>query len=459
MYTPTELNREVRLHLEAGFPRLWLEGEISNLARPASGHLYFSLKDDRAQIRCALFRQNARGLGFKPENGQLVQVRGRLGLYEPRGDYQLIADTMEAAGEGRLRAAWEALRKQLDAEGLFDTDRKRPLPAYPLRIAVLTSPSGAVIRDILHVLTRRWPLAQVRLYPVPVQGDAAPPAIVRALAAVNRHGWAQAIIAGRGGGSLEDLWAFNDEAVARAIADSAIPVISAVGHESDVSIADFVADLRAPTPTAAAELLTPDGVALRREFSRQGRRLARLAMDELARRSQRIDELAGRLERQHPGRRVDVRRAELAAARRRMRVALARATTDRQARLGALRSRLHALAARTGPAQQQALQPLVRRLQSAAEKLVPERSAQLRALARTLNAYSPLPTLERGYAIVTREPGGHAITHADQVHAGDTLFTRLAGGRIVSKVTETQATPPPGEDARGEDANDDVSQG
>jgi len=447
VYTPTELNREVHLHLEAGFPRLWLEGEISNLARPASGHLYFSLKDDRAQIRCALFRQNARAIGFRPENGQLVQVRGRLSLYEPRGDYQLIADTMEAAGEGRLRAAWEALRKQLEAEGLFETSRKRPLPAYPGRIAVITSASGAVIRDILHVLERRWPLAQVRLYPVPVQGEQAPPAIVRALAAVNRHGWAQAVIAGRGGGSLEDLWAFNDETVARAIAASDIPVISAVGHESDVSIADFVADLRAPTPTAAAELLTPDGAALRREYARHERRLAQVTRDDITRRSQRVDELATRLSRQHPGRRLDARRTELAAARKRMRVALSRATADRQVRLNALTARLKAIAARTGPSQAQALRPLESRLRAAGERLVPERRSQLQSLVRTLNAFSPLPTLERGYAIVTREPGGRAITDPAKVKAGDTLFTRVAGGRIVSTVTETepQAKPAPDE--------------
>ena len=253
VYSPSELNREVRLHLEAGFPRLWVEGEVSNLARPASGHLYFSLKDEKAQIRCALFRGNAGGIGFRPENGMLVQVRGRLGLYEPRGEYQLIADAMEEAGEGRLRAAFEALKKRLEQEGLFDAATKQALPANPLRVGVITSPSGAVIRDILHVLQRRWPLAAVRLYPVPVQGDEAPPAVVRALNAANQHNWADALILGRGGGSLEDLWAFNEEAVARAVFASALPVISAVGHETDFSISDFVADVRAPTPSAAAE--------------------------------------------------------------------------------------------------------------------------------------------------------------------------------------------------------------
>ncbi|WP_224784645.1 exodeoxyribonuclease VII large subunit [Marinihelvus fidelis] len=442
VYTPSELNREVRVHLEAGFPRLWLEGEISNLARPASGHLYFSLKDDRAQIRCALFRQNARSIGFRPENGQLVQVRGRLSLYEPRGDYQLIADTMEAAGEGRLRAAWEALRKQLESEGLFDVALKKPLPAYPRRIAVITSPSGAVIRDIINVLGRRWPLARVRLYPVPVQGDEAPPAIVRALAAVDRHGWADAVIVGRGGGSLEDLWAFNDEAVARAIVAASTPVISAVGHETDTSISDFVADLRAPTPSAAAELLTPDGYAMANEFARQQRRLARAVEDGIRRRAQRLDELSTRVTRQHPGRQLRERQGQLDAARRRLRVALARIAADRQARLAALAQRLRNAGGRTIPAQASQLDALARRLRTAGQRLVPDRHAQLQALARTLNAYSPLPTLQRGYAIVTTSPGGEAITRPADVAPGDTLFTRVAGGEIVSTVTETRDNPP-----------------
>lgn len=419
VYTPSELNREVRLHLEAGFPRLWIEGEISNLARPASGHLYFSLKDEKAQIRCALFRGNARGLDFRPEDGQQVQVRGRLSLYEPRGSYQLIADTMEEAGEGRLRAAFEALKKKLEAEGLFAAERKRPLPGYPRRLAVITSPSGAVIRDILNVLERRWPLARVRLYPVPVQGGEAPPAIVRALGAANRHGWAQAIVLGRGGGSLEDLWAFNEEAVARAVFDSAIPVVSAVGHETDFSITDFVADVRAPTPTAAAELLSPDQNSLRREFTASQRRLARGAGDALTRRAQRLDELSVRLQRQHPGRRLHEHRERLGAARRRMRVALARQAAERQRRLDDLGTRLR-----------------TRMFQ-----LLPERRQRLQALARTLHAVSPLPTLRRGYAIVTREDDRTAVTDPAQAPEGTRLETRLARGRIFSRVEATDNVP------------------
>ena len=263
IYTPTELNREVKLHLEMGFSRILLEAEVSNLSRPASGHQYFTLKDERAQVRCAFFRSAAARSGVRLENGMQVLARGRISLYEARGDFQMIVDSVQEAGEGALLRQFEELKKKLEGEGLFDAARKRPLPPFPRRIGLLTSPRGAAVRDILHVLQRRWPLAQVRLYPVLVQGDGAPAEIRKALAAANRHGLAELLICGRGGGSLEDLVAFNDEGVARAVYDSGIPIVSAVGHETDFSICDFVADLRAPTPSAAAELATPDQHSLR----------------------------------------------------------------------------------------------------------------------------------------------------------------------------------------------------
>jgi exodeoxyribonuclease VII large subunit len=424
VYTPSELNREVRLHLEAGFPRLWVEGEISNLARPASGHLYFTLKDDRSQLRTALFRGNARSLAFRPENGQLVQVRGRLGLYEPRGEFQMVADTMEMAGEGRLRAAFEALKRQLEQEGLFSGEHKRPLPRVPRRIAVVTSPSGAVIRDILHVLGRRWPLAQVRLYPVPVQGPEAAPAIVRALAAADRHDWADAVILGRGGGSLEDLWAFNEEAVARAIFAMERPVISAVGHEVDVSISDFVADVRAPTPSAAAEVLTPDRAELRRRFDAGLEGLERRLQRRLQDLAQRLDDTGERLRRQHPSRRLDVRRAELGALARRHRVALQRRLADAGQRLA----------------------PLDRRLGNALRGLLPARRQTLAALARTLHAVSPLPTLERGYSVTLDADSGAALVSVDGIGPGDRLVTRVIDGRILSRVESVDRESLPGSD-------------
>ncbi|MGL6291729.1 MAG: exodeoxyribonuclease VII large subunit, partial [Silanimonas sp.] len=272
---PSQLNTLARDLLEGSFPSIWVEGELSSLARPGSGHLYFSLKDDRAQVRCAMFKMKAQYLRFVPRDGLQVLVRGKLTLYEPRGDYQLVLEHMEEAGEGALRRAFDALKAKLDAEGLFAEGRKRPLPRFVRRLGVLTSPSGAVIRDIQSVLTRRWPLLEVELLPVPVQGATAAPAIIetlRAAYAAQRH---DVLLIARGGGSLDDLWCFNDEALVRAIAESPVPVVSAVGHEVDFTLADFVADLRAPTPSAAAELLVPDRSEMRARVDHLHARLQR----------------------------------------------------------------------------------------------------------------------------------------------------------------------------------------
>jgi exodeoxyribonuclease VII large subunit len=421
VYTPSELNREVKLHLEAGFGRVQVEGEISNLSRPASGHLYFSLKDDQAQVRCALFRGNAAGLGFRPENGAQVLASGRVSLYEARGDYQMIVERLAEAGEGRLQAEFEALKKKLEQEGLFDPARKRALPPYPARIAVITSPSGAVIRDILQVLQRRWPLAAVRLYPVPVQGEEAPAAIVHALSSVNRHAWAQAVILARGGGSLEDLQAFNQETVARAVFGSEVPVISAVGHETDFSIADFVADLRAPTPSAAAELLTPDGTALGKAFAAWETQLQRRMQQRLQDLAQRHDHLAQRLSRQHPQRRMREHLALLAQLGQRLAVHGRRLVPDRVLLLARRRERLL----------------------NAAGRLVPGRRQRLQELARTLNAVSPLPTLGRGYAIIgTREEDNGSLRARSSVtgiSAEQAVEAQLADGRLYCTVERVTA--------------------
>jgi len=392
VYSPSELNHEARIHLEAGFGRIWVEGEISNLSQPASGHIYFSLKDAKAQISCVLFRGNTYGIGFKPENGMLVRARGRVSLYEARGNYQLIADSLLRAGEGLLRAKFELLKNNLEAEGLFRESNKKTLPAFPLRIAVITSPTGAALRDILNVLKRRWPLAAVRVYGVPVQGDDAAPAVVKALEAANSHGWAQVIITGRGGGSLEDLWAFNEEIVARAIFASEIPVISAVGHEIDFSISDFVADLRAPTPSAAAELISPDQRALRQSLTTITGRLGQNTRHLLQRLSQKLDHLAHRLQQQHPGQKLSQNRKLLQQAR--------------------------------------------HRLQLAGTRIVPERRRHLQDLARTLNAVSPLPTLARGYAIVTDAESGASISTINSVKPNQDLITHLSDGQVRSTVKE-----------------------
>ena len=415
IYTPSELNHEARLHLEAGFGRVWVEGEISNLSKPASGHLYFSLKDEKAQISCALFRSNAYGMAFKPENGMLVQARGRVSLFEARGNYQLIADSLVRSGEGLLRAKFELLKNDLAKEGLFAESHKKTLPEFPLRIAVVTSPSGAAIRDILNVLQRRWPLAAVRVYGVPVQGAEAAPAIVKALEAVNTHGWAQVIITGRGGGSLEDLWPFNEEAVARAIYASGIPVVSAVGHEIDFSISDFVADLRAPTPSAAAELISPDSEVLRHKVKLLRNRLEQRSLSMLQQLSQKLDHLAHRLRQQHPGQRLAQHRKMLKQAQQRLILA----------------------GARIVPQRRQHLQELGRRLAQAGKCIVPERRLKLQNLARTLNAVSPLPTLARGYAIVTDAQTGAAISSVKNVKPDQALVTQLHDGQILSTVDKT----------------------
>ena len=416
IYTPTELNHEARLHLEAGFGRVWVEGEISNMSRPASGHIYFSLKDDKAQISCALFRSNTYGMNFKPENGMLVQARGRVSLFEARGNYQLIADSLVRSGEGLLRAKFELLKNNLASEGLFAESHKKTLPAFPLRIAVVTSPSGAALRDILNVLQRRWPLAAVRVYGVPVQGVEAAPAIVAALDAANQHNWAQVIVTGRGGGSLEDLWAFNEEAVARAIFASDIPVVSAVGHEIDFSISDFVADLRAPTPSAAAELISPDQRALQQNLSVLRGRLQQRSVHMIQQLSQKLDHLAHRLRQQHPGQRLVQHRKMLQQARHRLLLAGARIVPQRQQYLQELGSR---------------------RLLQAGQRIVPERRLKLDNLERTLNAVGPLPTLARGYAIVIDAASGKAVSSVEGINTKQALITQLHDGQVHSAVSET----------------------
>jgi len=435
IYTPSELNREVRLHIEMGFPRILMEAEISNLSRPASGHLYFSLKDDKAQIRCALFRSAAGRLTIRPENGMKVLARGRISLYEPRGDFQMIVDSLQDAGEGVLRRQFEELKKKLEAEGLFEQAHKQTLPGYPLHIGVVTSPGGAAVRDILHVLQRRWPVAKVRLYPVSVQGSEAPSELLAAIRSANVQNWAEILIVGRGGGSLEDLAAFNEEAVARAVFDSGIPVISAVGHETDFSICDFVADLRAPTPSAAAELATPDQIALKESYARAGRQLQHRMQNLLERDTQRLDHLSHRLQQRHPASRLAEQSRQLDI----FQAALFRNTRrqlgERHDYLDILSRRLHVhhpgrklpqLASRINNAQQ-SLHRLV-------QNNLRQRRQGLRDLARTLNAVSPLETIGRGYAVVTSTRSGEVISSTSQAKTGQAITTQLRDGRLMSVV-------------------------
>ncbi|HAB05142.1 MAG TPA: exodeoxyribonuclease VII large subunit, partial [Alcanivorax sp.] len=310
-YSVSRLNLEAQGLLEGSFPLIWLQGEISNLARPRSGHIYFSLKDDRAQVNAAMFRNRNSLLRFQPRDGQQILVRARVTVFVPRGGFQIIVEHMEEAGEGALRAQFEALKAKLESEGLFAQERKRPLPAWPRRIGVITSPSGAAIRDVLQVLKRRAPSIPVVIYPTPVQGAEAPAQIRRALALAIQRNECDVLVLGRGGGSLEDLWAFNDEALVRAVADSPIPVVSAVGHEVDVSLCDFAADVRAPTPSAAAELISPDGDALLARLGVLGRRQRHLVVQNLRGQRQRLEGLARRLHARHPNRQLEQTRQQV----------------------------------------------------------------------------------------------------------------------------------------------------
>lgn len=435
-FTPSQLNALARNLLEDAFPLVWVEGEVGNLSRPSSGHLYFTLKDAHAQVRCALFKPKSQWLAFTPREGLRVLGRGRLTLYEARGDYQLILDTLEEAGEGALRRAFEQLKARLQAEGLFEQARKRPLPAHVRRLGILTSPSGAAIRDVLSVLARRFPLVEVDVLPVPVQGDGAAPQIVRMLEAAGRSGRYDALLLTRGGGSLEDLWAFNDEALARAIAASPVPVVSAVGHEVDVTLADFAADLRAPTPSVAAELLVPDRNDLRQRLRALARRLQSTHAARLRDAMQRADRAALRLQALRPEARLAQLRERRDAAWRRLlqawsRTAMAHEARVRQAgavlrgrhpaaRLAALRDRLAGLEPRARAA-------TVRQLQ--------RRTLQLHALARSLEAVSPLATVARGYAIL-QHPDGHVVRRIGDAAAGDVLDARLQDGTLRVRVED-----------------------
>ncbi|UGB39325.1 exodeoxyribonuclease VII large subunit [Frateuria soli] len=440
--TPSTLNRLVRGLLEDALPLVWIEGELCNVSRPASGHLYFTLKDAGAQVRAAMFKPKSSFLRFKPADGMHVLVRARVGLYEPRGEYQLVAEHMELAGEGALRREFELLKARLEAEGLFEPSRKRALPRFARRIGVITSATGAAIRDVLSVLRRRWPLVEVEVLPVPVQGREAPPAIVamlRKASAARRH---DVLLLTRGGGSLEDLMAFSDEAVARAVHACAVPVVSAVGHEIDFSIADFVADLRAATPSAAAELLVPDALALRRHLGQLAQRLQLLHGRRLQAQTQRIDHLLARLQAQRPQARLARDRERLVQLHRRLHAALREQARNREIRLDRLRARLLAQHPR------QRLQLLQRRL---AER---ERSLQqcmghrlerarltLRQAARALHAVSPLATLERGYAIVF-DSEGRVLRAAKDAPAGTVVHARLADGELAARVLPPDTAGP-----------------
>ncbi|WP_429039974.1 exodeoxyribonuclease VII large subunit [Aeromonas media] len=436
IFTVTRLNSAVRMILEQDLGLVWLTGELSNLAMPSSGHWYFSLKDISAQVRCAMFKGNNRRVPFRPQDGMQVLVQARVSLYEPRGDYQLIIESMQPAGDGMLALRFEELKRRLGAEGLFDEGRKRPLPREPRAVGLVTSATGAALHDMLTVLGRRAPDLPVFIYPTQVQGSAAIGQIVAAIALANRRAEVDVLIVGRGGGSLEDLWCFNEEAVARAIAHSTIPVVSAVGHEVDVTISDFAADLRAPTPSAAAELVAPDRSARAQRLVHLKQRLVQAISRRQTAARHGFVLLQKRLDHQDPKRRLEQQSQRLDELSGRLQQLLNLRLHQGERRLANLELRLQArspeklLAA--GKRRHQLAQERLHTLMNKRQDLAAHRLAMLSA---RLDGISPLATLGRGYSI-TRTPSGEVIRRAAQVSPGQQLVTTLAEGALRVRVEE-----------------------
>lgn len=436
VFTVTRLNSAVRMILEQDLGLVWLTGELSNLAMPSSGHWYFSLKDLGAQVRCAMFKGNNRRVAFRPQDGMQVLVQARVSLYEPRGDYQLIIESMQPAGDGVLALRFEELKRRLGAEGLFDEGRKRPLPREPRAVGLVTSSTGAALHDMLTVLKRRAPDLPVFIYPTQVQGSAAISQIVAAIALANRRAEVDVLIVGRGGGSLEDLWCFNEEVVARAIANSAIPVISAVGHEVDVTISDFAADLRAPTPSAAAELVAPDQSARAQRLAHLWQRLVQAMNRHQTAARHGFVLLQKRLDHQDPKRRLEQQSQRLDELSARLQQLLNQRLHQGERRLANLELRLQANSPeRLLAAGKRRHQLAQERLHALIAKRQDQASHRLAMLTARLDGVSPLATLGRGYSI-TRTQSGDVINRAAQVNAGQTLVTTLAEGHLQVRVEE-----------------------
>ncbi|NVD06005.1 exodeoxyribonuclease VII large subunit [Vibrio sp. JPW-9-11-11] len=434
IFTVSRLNAEVRLLLENEMGIVWLVGEISNFSAPVSGHWYLTLKDSRAQVKCAMFRGNNRRVTFKPQNGNQVLVKARLSLYEPRGDYQLIIESMQPEGDGRLQQQFEELKMKLAAEGLFAQTNKRPLPEHPQRVGIITSKTGAALFDILDVLKRRDPSLPVVIYPTMVQGDAAAIEIAQAVGRANSRNECDVLIVGRGGGSLEDLWCFNNEILARTIAASQIPIISAVGHEVDVTIADFVADMRAPTPSAAAELVSRDNSHKEQAFVARQQKLMSAMRYYLSQQSKLSTSLTHRLERQHPSYQLQRQSQQLDELQLRLQRSMDRfiAAHLQKVERHQYKLQLHSPVKRLNQ-QKSSLQYLEQKLFDTMDRKLLNTRHQLSLAAEKLDTVSPLATLKRGYSITQNEQG-KVITQATDVKTGDTLVTRLSDGEIRSTV-------------------------
>jgi len=430
IYTVSRLLRETKAVLEGSFPSLWLEGEISNLSRPSSGHLYFSLKDSAGQVRCAMFRSRNLQVRFKPENGMQVLVRAKITLYEARGDFQIIIEHMEKSGLGELQRQFDELKEKLGREGLFNSEHKLPLPTMPKRIGVITSPTGAAIRDVLSVLERRFPAVPVMIYPTSVQGANAAKEIAQAIYTADKRKECDVLILTRGGGSLEDLWSFNEEIVARAVHLCNTPIVSAVGHEVDFTIADFVADMRAPTPSAAAVLVTPDAAELLMKFDKVQRQLQQQMQQCLNQSRQQLTWLERQLQQQHPGRELQNKAQRLDDLELKLKQLFQHRLAQGEQQLGRLTHRLQ----QQSPAHQLRQihirqEGLYERLQTLVKHRLQAKQQQLGAISRTLDSVSPLATLQRGYAIV-QTPKGEVVRTTEGLTPGDKVSARLASGRL-----------------------------
>ena len=437
IFTVSRLNQEVQRLLETGFGTLWLQGELSNFSRPASGHFYFSLKDSQSQIRCAMFKGRNRYIDFEPGSGDAVIVRGKLGLYSARGDFQLIVEHMEPAGAGKLQAAFEATKRDLDAKGWFDAAAKRPLPLAPNTIGVVTSPTSAALRDVLQVLNRRYRQSRVIIYPTLTQGTAAAPAIVKALQQANQRKEADVLLLVRGGGSLEDLWAFNEISVAQSIRDSQIPIVAGIGHEIDVTISDLVSDLRAPTPSAAAELATPDNTSLNKTVNALYLNLLRAHQTHLRSLNSRIEQQSKRLHLRHPRLRLQEQSQRIDELEMRLSRAWRASSTHYNARLSKAETQLSAFSPTLQVAQhQKQVGALDSRLIIAIENRRKQAKSRFDILARALHGVSPLAVLDRGYAIVKKN--NKPIISVADLKSGDKVTTRLSNGEFQAVVSETK---------------------
>ena len=429
-----DLNRRAREFIEAGLPLLWVAGEISNFTRAASGHCYFSLKDATAQVRCVFFRHKAALIDWMPENGMQVEVRALPTLYEARGDFQLTVETIRRSGLGALFEAFERLKRKLEQEGLFDSSRRKPIPEFPRSVGVVTSPKAAALRDVLSTLFRRMPDIRVVLYPTSVQGEGAGERIAQAIGAASARGEVDVLIVCRGGGSMEDLWAFNEEAVARAIIGCAMPVVSGIGHETDFTIADFVADARAPTPTAAAEMVSPNRVELLVRLGVLSARLSRDIDRALHNRMQRLDFLGKCLV--HPGQRIDAELRQIAHLASRLRAAVTHALDTATWGLSGYARRLRG-ALPDIDAHRSGQQALRLRLQYGHARVLEQYHARLAKMSASLAHLDPQAVLERGYSIVEKS-NGHIVRSARQIAAGELLRVTFARGTARARVEQSE---------------------